>query len=120
MVKAKPEDRFYVHIKEYAAPAYYKVLWCFKCSCVFNFTATSNSLTVMELLLSTSHEGFAYTGMKVYVLSHSTVPWRDVFTCLSSQCNEPCISPTFEELSLDKRELCLPLSVVTRFTSSAS
>lgn len=78
----------------------------------------SNSLTVMDLLLSTSHEVFAYTGMKVYALSHSTGPWRNVFTCLSSPCNEPCISPTFEELSLDKRELCLPLSLVTCLQSS--
>lgn len=74
----------------------------------------SNSLTVMDLLLSTSHEVFAYTGMKVYALSHR----RNVFTCLSSPCNEPCISPTFEELSLDKRELCLPLSLVTCLQSS--
>lgn len=120
MVKAKTENRFYVHIQEYAAPVYYKVPWCFKCSCAFNFTATSNSLTVMEILLSTSHKVFAYTGMKVYVLSHSTVPWRNVFTCLSSQCNEPCISPTFEELFLNKGELCLPISVVTWFTSNLS
>lgn len=82
MNKAGTENRLYVHTKEYAAPAYYKILWCFKCSCVFNFTATSNSLTVMELLLSTPHKVFAYPGMKVYVLSHSTAPWRNVFSRL--------------------------------------
>lgn len=38
----------------------------------------------MELLVCASDEVFAYPGMKVYVLSHGTVPWRNVLTCLLS------------------------------------